>query len=207
MREHSPIDRHVLDDIARRHGFSVEATRHMLDAVIAGRGGMAQFDHAEFAGPGQWMRGGMIMVSDMFNQELKQRADSLCQELSDLISREVSHAEEGSSTFQARDDHSHHVNSSLAQSGASYRSSTDWWPPALGFPDSAGSQDGLRYAYFGEARRLAVVRDGTLTVYDTLDHRIGRFAQQQSTRGTLSFWSQHGMIDVTTLPVVRQSTA
>jgi len=33
----------------------------MLFAVLAGNGSMAQFDHAEFAGSGQWMQGGMIM--------------------------------------------------------------------------------------------------------------------------------------------------
>ncbi len=43
---------------------------------------------------------------------------------------------------------------------------------------------------------------GTVTVYDTLDHQIGGFSQQQSVGGTLSFNSQHGLIDVASLPVI-----
>ncbi|WP_291913937.1 hypothetical protein [Accumulibacter sp.] len=43
---------------------------------------MAQFSHSEFSGSGQWTRGGMIMVSDMFDNSLKGRIDGLCNELS-----------------------------------------------------------------------------------------------------------------------------
>ena len=45
----------------------------MLESVVNGNGAMAQFSHPEFGGSGQWMRGGMIMVSDMFNNYLKGR--------------------------------------------------------------------------------------------------------------------------------------
>jgi hypothetical protein len=38
---------------------------------------MAQFSHPEFGGSGQWMRGGMSMIGDMFNSGLKSRVDSL----------------------------------------------------------------------------------------------------------------------------------
>ena len=34
----------------------------MLQAVMDGNGTMAQFDHPEFGGAGQWMQGGMTMV-------------------------------------------------------------------------------------------------------------------------------------------------
>ena len=44
--------------------------------------------------------------------------------------------------------------------------------------------------------------DGRVTVYDTLDHRITGFSQQQSYGGTLSFNSQFGTVDVASLPVV-----
>ncbi len=81
-------------------------------------------------------------------------------------------------------------------------SARDWWPAALGAPDSTGAQNDARYAYFAKARRLAIAIGGKLTVYDTLDHRIGGFSQQQSVGGTMSFASQHGAIDVSTLPVV-----
>jgi len=43
---------------------------------------------------------------------------------------------------------------------------------------------------------------GTVTIYDTLDHQIGGFSQQQSSGGSLSFSSQYGLIDVASLPVI-----
>jgi hypothetical protein len=37
---------------------------------------------------GQWMRGGMTMVGDMFNYGLKSKVDGLCSELSQLLSQQ-----------------------------------------------------------------------------------------------------------------------
>jgi len=56
-----------IDEIAKRHGFSRAAAGEALRGVVAGRGTMAQFDHRELGGAGQWMRGGMIMLADMAN--------------------------------------------------------------------------------------------------------------------------------------------
>jgi hypothetical protein len=61
----------------------------MLFSIVSGRGGMAQFSHREFGGSGQWMAGGAIMISDMFNNALKARVDALCNELSALIRSEA----------------------------------------------------------------------------------------------------------------------
>ena len=44
----------------------------MLESVVKGNDDMAPFNHHESAGLGQWMRGGMTMVSDMFNNHLGQ---------------------------------------------------------------------------------------------------------------------------------------
>ena len=41
-----------------------------------------------------------------------------------------------------------------------------------------------------------------MTLYDTLDHEIGGFSQHQSSGGSLRFSSQHGLVDVASLPVV-----
>ena len=60
----------------------------MLESVVNGNGTMAQFSHPEFGGSGQWMRGAMIMVSDMFNNSLKGRIDGLCNEVSALVANE-----------------------------------------------------------------------------------------------------------------------
>ena len=217
MRPLSPAGQQIISGIAQRHGFSVPATLMMLDALIKGNGTMAQFNHPEFAGPGQWMRGGMTMVSDMFNDRLKARVDALCQDLSAVLSSEPDLIRTG--TFQSqtqggsREVTRKHTNPRAPQSfegfgpasisvPATPGAASRWWPSDLGMPDSAGTQDGARYAYFAEARRLAIDVHGTITVYDTLDHRITGFAQQQSVGGTLSFSSQHGLIDVAALPVV-----
>lgn len=165
-----------LDDIARRHGFSVAAASAALRAVAAGHGTMAQFDHPELGGPGQWMRGGMTMVSDMGNDALRRRVEALFAELA---------------------QHASHV----APEDADGRSPSKWWPKSLGTPASTGAQGGVRYAYFPDRRRLAIDTDGAVAVYDTLDHRIGGFAQQQGARSTLTFTSDRGAVDVAKLPL------
>ena len=66
-----------LDASARRRGFGPEAAQAMWDAVALGRGSMAQCSHPEFGGSGQWMRGGMVMVGDMFNRSLSVRVGAL----------------------------------------------------------------------------------------------------------------------------------
>lgn len=181
MRQLSPSGEQAISDLAQRHGFSKEATRNMLDAIISGNGSMAQFSHPEFGGAGQWMRGGMIMISDMFNNNLKARIDALCSDLSDLVARGPS-----GNLF---------VPPPAGSSG-------EWWPAGIGWPNSTGSQNNVRYAYFQQARRLAIEVDGTVTVYDTLDHQIGGFAQQQSDGNSITVSSQHGIVNIADLPVV-----
>ncbi len=102
MRQLSPAGQQIISDIAQRHGFSVDATMSMLDSVINGNGSMAQFNHHEFAGSGQWMRGGMIMVSDMFNNHLKGRVDGLCSELANLIASQPDLIRSGSFQSQSQ---------------------------------------------------------------------------------------------------------
>lgn len=60
----------------------------------------------------------------------------------------------------------------------------------------------MRYAYFAQARRLAIEVGGRVTIYDTLDHQIGGFSQQQGYGGSLTFSSQYGLVEVASLPVV-----
>jgi hypothetical protein len=80
--------------------------------------------------------------------------------------------------------------------------SSDWWGADLRWPTSTGAQNGVRYAYFAQARRLAIELGGRVTIYDTLDHQIGGFSQQQSHGGSLTFSSQYGLVDVASLPVL-----
>ena len=72
-------------------------------------------------------------------------------------------------------------------------------------PSSTGTQNHVRYAYFAPARRLAIDLNGHVTLYDTLDHRISGFSQQQSGGSSVSFSSQHGLVDVNRLPLVPPS--
>ena len=52
-----------------------------------------------------------------------------------------------------------------------------WWPAELGDPSSSGSQDGMRYAFFADKRRLLIEENGTRSTYDSGDLRItGRVA-------------------------------
>jgi len=191
MRELSASGAKAIAEIAERHGFGVEATRHMLDAVIAGNGSMAQFSHREFSGAGQWMRGGMTMVADLFDNDLKGWIDALCLELANLVAREPA---------LFREARSRPARSPVAQARvdrvAAMPRSGDWWPGGMGHPNSVGSQNGVRYAYFARARRLAIERGSELTLYDTQDHEISGVSQQQGTSGALRFASQHGPVDL-----------
>lgn len=223
MRQLSPAGQQAINDIAQRHGFSADATLSMLDAVINGNGSQAQFSHPEFSGSGQWMRGGMTMVSDMFNNYLKGRVDGLCSDLSNLVMSQPDLVRSGSFQSQSQGGGygSGQAQTSYGgngqQQGGGYDNgfgasslfvppapgtSHDWWPADLRWPNSTGAQNGVRYAYFAQARRLAIELNGQVTVYDTLDHQIGGFSQQQSYGGTLSFNSQYGLIDVASLPVI-----
>jgi hypothetical protein len=220
MRQLSPAGQQTIGDIAQRHGFSTDAVMGMLDAVINGNGSMAQFSHPEFSGSGQWMRGGMIMVSDMFNGHLKGRIDALCNELSNLVANQPDLVRSGSFQSQSQGGYSSGQQQSNYGSGSQQQQdgngfgaaslfvappagmSADWWGADLRWPNSTGAQNGVRYAYFAQARRLAIELNGRVTIYDTLDHNIGGFSQQQSYGGTLSFNSQYGLIDVSSLPVI-----
>ena len=207
MRQLSPAGQQAVHDIAQRHGFSPDAVIHMLDAVLRGNGSMAQFNHGEFAGAGQWMRGGMTMVSDMFNHQLKGRVDSLCSELSDLVARQPDLTRADSFQSQSQGAPAPVVGWGPATGGEGGAAllappAPDWWGPELRWPNSTGAQNGARYAYFAQARRLAVEVAGTVTIYDTLDHQIGGFSQQQGPGGSMSCSSQYGTVSLASLPVL-----
>ncbi len=156
-------------EIAQRHGFSPDAARVLAEALRRG-GGMAQFSHPELGGMGQWSAGGMIMIGEMSNHDLKARVNALCRELAAAPGPVPAAAEQ--------------------QPGQA----DPWWPDGLGTPSATGGQNDMRYACFPNARRLAVRRDGRVRLYDTGDHRISAFSQQQSSGQSLSFTSQSGMV-------------
>jgi hypothetical protein len=192
----------TIEELAERHGFSQEAVLTMFQAVAAGQGTMAQFDHPEFGGMGQWTRGGMIMVGDMFNHALKAKINELCSELADILSKQPTWiSREGtSSQMQFQGTGGYRKGTFLEWTTGNF--ATNWWGAELGAPDSIGAQNNIRYAYFRAARRLAVARDDQVTIYDTQDHHITGVSQQQSSDATLTFVSQYGLVRLTDLPVV-----
>ena len=78
MYEPTPELRQALSAAAQQFGVSLEAVRTVFDALAAGGGRMAQFNHPDLGGMGQWSQGGMTQVGDMFNQKLKERVGALC---------------------------------------------------------------------------------------------------------------------------------
>lgn len=206
----------IINNIAQRYNFSSDAVFSMLQSVINGNGSMAQFNHPEFGGSGQWMRGGMIMLGDMFNNSLKNSVGNLCQELANLIANQPGLIQTGSfqSQNQGTQQQSNYGSNQQQQNGSGPAGavslfvpppagrSGNWWPAGLQFPNSTGAQNNVRYAYFATIRRLAIEANGHVTLYDTLDHQIGGFSQQQSVGGSITFTSQYGLVDVSNLPVI-----
>ena len=74
-------------NIANRYGISVNAVTDLTQTLMRSNGTMAQFNISELGGGGQWMQGGMTMVGDMFNNQLKSTVDGLCVEISNLINQ------------------------------------------------------------------------------------------------------------------------
>ncbi|KAB1075046.1 SHOCT domain-containing protein [Methylobacterium planeticum] len=161
--------------IAERHGVSVDAVRHLLRALEAGHGTMAQFDHPDLGGMGQWFSGGMVMVGRMFDADLKARVSSLCNALSGALPRAGWDGGNATAAASAPDA---------------------WYPAELGWPATTGAQNGLRYAYFPQTRRLAIESASGLALYDTGEHHITGASQSN---GTLRFSSVHGHVDLAAL--------
>ncbi|MCH9826590.1 MAG: SHOCT domain-containing protein [Gammaproteobacteria bacterium] len=178
MQQLTPAGQNIVNDLSFRYGLSQDAVVHMMIAVNNGAGSMAQFYCPELGGGGQWMRGGMTMVGDMFNHGLKATVDNLCNELSNALAN----------------------NQIFAPAPVGSRHSSQWWPGDLGSPFSSGAQNNIRYAVF--PNRIAVELNGQVTVYDTLNHSIGGVSQQQGGDTSLSFSSQFGTVSVSSLPIV-----
>jgi Short C-terminal domain len=196
MQNLTPEGLRIVTDAARRHGVSVDAAIALLGALADGHGGQAQFDHPELGGMGQWSRGGMIMIGDMFNSGLKARVDALCNELAGFVtSQPPAGAEAGGFQSQSQGGG---VSLFVAGSG----SGGAWWPAELGNPASTGAQNDLRYAYFPGSHRLAIQRGSHVSVYDAGEHQISGFSQQQSGDQSLTFTSQQGLVRVADLPLV-----
>ena len=195
MPQLSPTSQQAIQDVAQRHGFSVDAVASMLASVTNGHGSQAQFSHPEFGGNGQWMQGGMTMIGDMFDNHLKSRVANLCADLSRLIV---------SQTGQTSVNRLGGLAETSENKGRLFVDAPvqpNWWGTNLGQPNSSGGQNGMRYAWFSQTHRLAMESGGKVIVYDTLNHQIGGVSQQQSGGYSVTFSSQYGDVDVSQLPV------
>jgi|688.fasta_scaffold432529_2 hypothetical protein len=173
--------------IANRNGFTVEAARAILDGMRRSGGTMSQFDHPDVGGMGQWSSG-MLMIGDMFNSALKSRVEKLCNELADLARQ------------SCRNSGAETIASSVATSDRA--AASQWWPESFGAPSTAGSQNQSRYAYFPASNRLAIERDGQVTIYDTGLHKIYAVSQSQGLANELEFESQLGRVALSSLQKV-----
>ncbi len=204
MSNLTPEGLRLVSEVAQRHGFSTDAAVSLLNSLSLGNGSQAQFNHHELGGMGQWSQGGMIMIGDMFNQGLKYRVDGLCKDLSNLLRNQPLWQPEARS-YQSQ---SHQSQSQGGGDGVSLFVSRSgggggsWWPADLGSPGSTGAQNDMRYAYFPNARRLALNINGQVRVYDTGDHMVSGFSQQQSGDQSVTFNSQYGIVRVADLPLV-----
>jgi hypothetical protein len=182
----------VVNELAQRFGFSQEAVIQMMFAMLRGRGAMAQFNHPEFAGSGQWMRGGMLMIGDLFNHSLKARVDGLCQAIAAELANQPELFPMGSVQSQSQSGGEGH--------GLFAPDPRDtWWPRELGTPSAIGSQNDMRYAFFPSVGRLAVEVNGRVTLYDTGEHHIAGFSQQQGPGGAVVFRTPEGSVSLSSL--------
>ena len=172
---------------AKRSGLSEGAAQALFDALVAGGGHQAQFSHPELGGMGQWS-GGMTQIGDMFNDALKAKIGGFCRDMSAVAAG----ARENRTSAPAG-----RSASPWARPG-----NAEWWPADLGAPSSSGSQNDMSYACFPDKHRLAISRNGQVTLYDTGDQRLSSFSQQQPGSGELSFTGQNGPVPLGHLKVV-----
>ena len=163
--------------VAQRHG-SARAPVASFTSARSGGGRQAQFSHPELGGMGQWS-GGMTQIGDMFNDALKAKVSAFCQEMS-------AHAP-GARAAQ-----------NVYEGGRRRRpgrcaARTAGGPRARPTHVVRGAEQHELRLLPGQApARLS--RDGRVTVYDTGEHRLTGFSQQQPGTGDFAFAGQSGPV-------------
>lgn len=183
----------LVEDIAAKYNLQSATVESLLNAIISGGGTMAQFNIPELGGSGQWMKGGMTMVGDMFNSSLRATVEKLCSELSNLASTKLLF-EETSETAEKKQQ----INSGFTANSSSS------WPSVFGNPTASGSQNNFKYAYFAPVKRLVIEENGKQTIYDTKHHYITGISQQQGSGNSHRFTSQDGTVDLGSLAVISE---
>ena len=147
------------------------------------------------------------MLGDMFNHGLKSRVDALCartSQESSPINRDC--CNRAASNRKARAEADNKTKPPAHRWGIQTYLSP--------IPKRTGGQP--TWAYLVQratrtmcdtptsrnSRRLAVKTGGQVWVYDTLNHQIGGFSQQQGSGSSITFSSQFGTVDLCSLPVL-----
>jgi len=173
------LDQHDIDQLAAKHAVSAAAVANLADAIERGGGSLAQFNHPELGGTGQWMRGGMLMIDDMFNDRLKARVAALCIDVADAVGKVP------------------------APEATTRSTSTNWWPAEFGVPSTVGAQNAMRYAFFPASKRLLIDDNGQMSTYETGEHVIVGVSQQQSRAQSLAFATVKGALDLASLTKIK----
>ena len=171
---------------ATRHGLGEAGVAALWDALRRGGGRMAQFSHPDLGGMGQWSEGGLIQIGAMFDDRLRASVAGACADLAQALRAES----------QTTDDAPPRVGTAASCPVG------PWWPADLGRPTASGAQNDLRYAYFATPRRLAIARDGRITLYDTGRHQIFGVSQQQSRGQHIAFTADDGTVNLDSLSIV-----
>ena len=200
--------------LSERYQVSAEAVETLARAMQHNGGRLAQFDHPELGGHGQWMPG-MTQIGDMFNRPLRERVENLCRDLSRAFDDREGRAFPSSTTPEEprRSDKTamepmkpmEPMQGMKPMKPMKDMDSEQWWPESLGgSPNTAGGQNDIRYAYFAGKNRLAVDRGGgKVSVYDTTGHKVSGVQQKQGSGGNgLVFTSERGEMDLDSLKEV-----
>ena len=167
---------------AEKYGVSRELVEELLTKLRHTGGKQAQFSDEALGGMGQWSAG-MVMIGRMGDDALKTKVNALLTELAESIRSETP-GEGGVAT------HEPHAKPSES---------------AMPSATAAGSQNGMRYAYFAADNRLVITRDGAEKIYDATGYPISGVAQDQASgaAGTLRFTTANGeMVDLAALKLV-----
>ena len=79
---------------------------------------------------------------------------------------------------------------------------SQWYPAELGRPNSSGSQNNARYAYFANAHRLAVDVGGDVASFMTPWTTRSAVSRSRGSGGSISFSSQYGTVNLSSLPML-----
>ena len=165
----------MIQELSEKHQLSQGAIEVLLVALQRGNGTLAQFNHPDLGGMGQWMPG-MIMIGDMNNHALKARIEAVCIALSQHLAGQP-------------------------RASIKFDAVPDWWVAKFGKPAMSASQNGLRYAYFPEKNRLVIQVDNHLTEYDTTGFVITSVSAQN---GILRILTKQGDRSPADFPVVAE---